>query len=170
MAGGSPKPHEAVLTSEHGITPPVQQGGRLFFGLRASKPRRAINDWCLTSAAGRAWLLGLSRTGLHRLPTAEEGCLLAIVLLEEAGIAADHMIEEVLPWFDQLRLSPKPASTPAADGSVSSVQSVEDLLEKCAAQQRLRGQAGFKPETRVCRRNRIPPDVQSRRGRSSARL
>ncbi len=120
LAGGSPRPHEAALILQHDI--PIDDGVR---------ERRAINEWCLTSSAGRAWLLGLSRTGLYRLPTAEEGCLLAVViLLQEAGIAADHLIQEVSPWFDELRFFPEPAERTAPDGSLSSVTKIGDLLPK----------------------------------------
>lgn len=109
LAGGSLRPHEAALISEHGIIPTGRPDRGFTFGnFRVSNRRRAINEWCLTSSAGRAWLLDLSRTGLYRLPTAEEGCLLAVVVLEEAGIVADHIIEEASPWFDQLRFFPSP--------------------------------------------------------------
>lgn len=118
LAGGFLKPHEAALILQHSIP------------THGVRERRAINEWCLTSSAGRAWLLDLSRTGLYRLPTAEEGCLLAVVILEEAGIVADHIIQEVSPWFDELRFFPEPAEHKAPDGSLSSVKTSGDLVSK----------------------------------------
>eukprot|EP00903_Cladosiphon_okamuranus_P022892 g21084.t1 len=92
-----------------------------------------MNECCLTSAAGRAWLLGLSRTGLYRVPTAEEGCLLA---LEESRHHGGSHHRRDFAVVGPVEVFPEAASTPAPDGSVSSVQSVEDLLENSAAQLR----------------------------------
>lgn len=115
LAGGPAKPHEQALASKHGISPaPTQRGG--------------INTWCITHPEGRAWLLSLSRSGLYRLQTAEEGCLLAVVLIEEAGVSADGIIKEVVPFFDRLRFFPEPADTPVPDGSVSSISNVKGLV------------------------------------------
>ncbi|CAM9394355.1 unnamed protein product [Pylaiella littoralis] len=119
LAGGASKPHELTLSSKHNI-------------FHARTPRGAINMWCITHPEGRAWLLDLSRSGLYRLPTAEEGCLLAIVLIEEAGVSADEIIKEVTPWFDRLRFFPEPADTPVPNGSVSSIANVRDLVLKLA--------------------------------------
>ncbi|CAN0312679.1 unnamed protein product, partial [Ectocarpus sp. 12 AP-2014] len=58
---------------------------------------------------------------------------MAIVILEEAGISAEHLIGEVSPWFHLLRFFPEPAETAAADGSISSVRSVGDLLSTSTA-------------------------------------
>lgn len=117
LAGGAVRPHELTLASKHSI-------------FHAQTPRGATNMWCITHPEGRAWLLSLSRSGLYRLRTAEEGCLLAIVLMEEAGVSADEIIKEVTPWFDQLRFFPEPADTPVPDGSVSSTCNVQDLVPK----------------------------------------
>lgn len=127
LAGGPTKPHEMALTEKHAI---CSASG---FWYRSTMRRRAINRWCLTTRAGRTWLLDLSRSGLYRVPTAEEGCLMAIVILEEAGISAEHLIEEVSPWFHLLRFFPEPAETAAPDGSISSVRSVGDLLSASTA-------------------------------------
>lgn len=131
VAGGAPKPHEAALISEHGIETNASRRGKHGLQYRwGPTPRRAINEWCLTSSAGRAWLLGLSRSGLYRVPTTEEGCLLAVVLLEEAGVVADHIVEEVSPWFHNIRFFPEPAPNPLPDGSVASVHDVGYLISK----------------------------------------
>ncbi|CAM9916802.1 unnamed protein product, partial [Ectocarpus fasciculatus] len=131
LAGGPPKPHEVALIEKHALC-----SGSAFNCIRGKHRalcRRAINRWCLTTRAGRTWLLDLSRSGLYRVPTAEEGCLMAIVILEEAGISAEHLIAEVSPWFHSLRFFPEPAETAAPDCSISSVSSVGDLLSTATA-------------------------------------
>ncbi|CAN0334025.1 unnamed protein product, partial [Ectocarpus sp. 8 AP-2014] len=132
LAGGPTKPHEVALIEKHAIC--SANAFRCYLRAKhGAMRRRAINRWCQTTSAGRTWLLDLSRSGLYRVPTAEEGCLMAIVILEEAGISAEHLIEEVSPWFHLLRFSPEPAETAAADGSISSVRSVGDLLSTSTA-------------------------------------
>ncbi|CAM9448100.1 unnamed protein product, partial [Ectocarpus sp. 4 AP-2014] len=132
LAGGPMKPHEVALIEKHAIcsASAFKCYSRAKHG---AMRRRLINRWCLTTSAGRTWLLDLSRSGLYRVPTAEEGCLMAIVILEEAGISAEHLIEDVTPWFHLLRFFPEPAETAAADGSISSVRSVGDLLSTSTA-------------------------------------
>lgn len=63
-------------------------------------------------------------------------CLLAIVLIEEAGFSADGLIKEVMPWFDHLCFFPEPARMPVPGGSVSSVHNVGDQLAKSTTQLR----------------------------------
>ncbi|CAB1114940.1 unnamed protein product [Ectocarpus sp. CCAP 1310/34] len=127
LAGGPTKPHEVAFIEKHAIC----AGSDFNCYLRAKHGamlRRATKRWCLTTSAGRTWFLDLSRSELDRVPTVEEGCFMAIVILEEAGISAEHLVEEVSPWFHLLRFFPELVETTAADGSISSIRSVGDLL------------------------------------------
>lgn len=122
LAGGPELPHERALISRHAI--PAGPAG--------VTRRGSINLWCTETPEGRAWLLDLSRSGFYSVRSAEEGCLLAVAVLEDAGVPAGDIVDEVVPWFNRLRFFPEPADSPPLDGSTSSVQTVRNLLSKSA--------------------------------------
>jgi hypothetical protein len=85
--------------------------------------RAALNAFFL-SDSGRAELRERLRTGCYRVLVPEEAALLATTWLIDRGEAerAEAVLEEIAPFFDQLRFYPIPADRPPPSGDTLYVQ------------------------------------------------
>ena len=102
-AGGMRLPHETLLFEK--------------IGKADSRSRNLLNDYYLTDD-GAAELLAMLETGCYRIDVPEEGALLTVAYLVSEGKVdeAGTIVDELLPWFDDLRFYPRPADRPLLDG------------------------------------------------------
>lgn len=132
LAEGPLAPHERALLAE---LPPAPSG---------AEPRARLADWAL-SPPGLAWLLDRLHSGRYRLTTAEDGALLAVAWLLDAGHTDDAraVLREIGPMMHRLRFSPTPAERPVADDTTVRLYDVDE------AHHRLVGYAAPDPVHRL---------------------
>lgn len=107
-AAGPLRPHEVSLLQEIGHADAVGD---------VSEARRRLNAYHL-SEQGRDALRAMLATGCFRLTVPEEGALLTVEWLRDAGAqeVADDLLAVIAPWCGRLRFYPVPAETPAPMG------------------------------------------------------
>jgi hypothetical protein len=112
LAGGPLLEHERDLLA--GISSEREAGAR-----------RWLNGYFLTDK-GLGRLEELLQTGLYEMRVPEEGALLVVAWLARNGYAekARQLLDEISPWFDQLRFYPVPASRPRQLGARVFLQDV----------------------------------------------
>ena len=90
--------------------------------------RRRLNAWSVSSAGQDFWLARLNE-GKLRIPAAEQGALLCVGLLLEAGeqAAAQGVLREIVPYFDRLRFYPELNDEPLPRGSAISRETVRSV-------------------------------------------
>lgn len=120
-AGGPLLEHENALLAN--IPEALHGSGRL-----------ALNRWFLTEA-GWGQLQEWLDTGAYHVRHPEEAALLTVAWLtgNNQGDAAHAILEEIAPWFDQLRFYPEPASTPSRSAVEFSFQDVKSTITKLLA-------------------------------------
>jgi len=105
LAGGPLMKHERALLA---ALPPFAD----------SEARRALNAYYL-SEKGLSELQGMLRSGCYSVSVPEEGVLLLVAWLvqNESGDQARALLEELGPFFSDLRFYPIPSERPPAFGS-----------------------------------------------------
>jgi len=99
-------------------------------------PRLQLNRYFL-SEAGVTELHHLLQNGKYKIQVPEEAALLTVVWLLEQDdrSAADTILDEITPWFDELRFYPQPADARNDAGTLVHVESVGNAAKKLRAVQ-----------------------------------
>lgn len=120
LAAGPLRDHERDLLARLPPGPPVQNG----------EERRLLNSYFL-SDAGLAELSEGLESGCYDVSVPEEGALLVVAGLVARGHAeaARTLVEELAPYFAQLRFYPIPRPHPVRLGPTVRMQDVRDTLE-----------------------------------------
>ncbi|MEM9489272.1 MAG: hypothetical protein AAGC55_09015, partial [Myxococcota bacterium] len=120
-AGGRLEPHERKK-----LASVVRTG-------KASK-RASLNVYYIGDA-GRAELIQMLETGCYRIEVPEEAALLTAAWLIEHGqhAQAEHLLDTISPFFDQLRFYPMPHPRPLRGGTDVHVQTVADSVKALRA-------------------------------------
>jgi len=94
-------------------------------------PRLQLNGYFL-SEVGIDRLNRWLEDGKYQIDTPEEGALLTVAWLLSNGdhSAAEAILDEITPWFDELRFYPESADSPNQAGSLVHVQDVAEATEK----------------------------------------
>jgi len=121
LAGGALQEHETTRLS---TLPRVPEG----------EERRALNLHCLTDE-GMAALMGQLRSGCYDVAVPEEGAMMVVAWLAEHGHAqaARELIEELAPYFAQLRFYPVPLQQARHFGSRVHVKTVAEVTRDIRA-------------------------------------
>lgn len=106
-------------------------------GADGSADRRALFRYFLTEA-GLAELGELLDSGAYDVTVPEEAALLTVAWLLRAGdrAAALRLLEEITPFADRLRFTPRPNPTPRSDGSMVHRETVGDVRGALADRRR----------------------------------
>ena len=115
-ANGPLLPHEVAKLSALGVD--TGTGARAALNLHHA------------AGPGRSELTAMLETGTFRVQVPEEGALLAATWLHGQGEAerAAHLLDAIVPFFDQVRFYPVPHARPARTGNSVHVQTVGESV------------------------------------------
>lgn len=127
QAEGPLRPHEAPLLAA--LDPTATDAAA-----DPAATRARLAAACL-APAGLAWLRERLATGRYRVDVPEEGALLALVWLLDAGHDADAraLLDALAPWLPRLRFYPIPADRPLDDAATVRRCDVRAVREALAA-------------------------------------
>jgi hypothetical protein len=136
LAGGEWAPHELALLQR--------------LEIESSQPDRSLLNSYFVSERGFQELRECLSSGCYRISVPEEGALLVVAWLSEHGPegSARALLEELLPYFRQLRFYPIPAQRPEPPSDRLSLLTVGELRKHL---QRVRPRPQFlKMRSAIC--------------------